>query len=156
MTDQPKTRPISKDRKITSLFPTRFLKPAQLIAWQVTSLIVTIARIVEEEVSPKPHITEWKPVLYFMGKNGSEHPQGYLLSAKVDAESLTSATNAETIEELPGKQIRIMLSEYRGKAVLRIDPQPIPPPPIEGEPEPEEESDPEAFTDSAAGEEMQP
>lgn len=129
MTNQaPKTRPISNDRTLGSLFPTRFLKPAQLIAWKVTEIIVTISRIVEEQVQPKPNQVEWKTVLYFMAKNGHEHPQGYLLSAKIDSESLARSTRVELVGELPGKQIRIKLDEYRGKSVLRIDPEPIPTP----------------------------
>lgn len=134
----PKSRPIQDDRQISSLFPTRFLKPAQLIAWKVTELIVTIARIVEEEVQPKPGQTEWKAVIYFMAKDGTEHPQGYLLSAKIDAESLTNSTGCQSIGEIPGKQIKIKLDVYRGKGVLRIDPKPITTP-IEPADEPQRE-----------------
>lgn len=138
--EEPKTRPIKNDRQINSLFPTRFLKPAQLLAWKVTEIIVTISRIVEEEVQPKLNQIEWKAVLYFMSKNGSEHPQGYLLSAKVDAESLTTSTGAQSVGDIPGKQIKIKLDTFRHKSVLRIDPEPIPPPAIEGEPDPEPET----------------
>jgi len=130
MTNEIKTRQIQPDRTIGSLFPTRFLKPAQLIAWKVTSLIVKISRVVEEEVQPKPGQTEWKTVIYFKTKNGSEYPQGYLLSAKIDSENLASATKAELIQELPGKQIKIHLAEYRGKSVLRIDAHPVTSPAI--------------------------
>jgi hypothetical protein len=151
MTNQtePKTRTIKNDRTLASLFPSRFLKPAQLIEWGITSILVTVARIQEEEVQPRPNQTEWKPVLYFYNKNGDIHPQGYLLSAKVDADALQTSTGALTIEDLIGKKIGIELSEYRGKAVLRIDAQPI-------EQDQPEEEEPEAFSDSAAGEEISP
>ena len=164
----PKTRPISDNRTIASLFPTRFLKAAQLLAWMVTEIIVTISRMVEEEVSPKPNQIGWKPVLYFKTKDGSEYEKGYLLSAKVDTESLTASTGAQTIQELIGKKIRIKLAEFRGKSVLRIDPDPVPVPtpdpekpsePQRGrdtfnEPQRSEPEEPEAFTDSPQGEEQ--
>ncbi len=143
--NQPQTRPIKDNRTIDSLFPTRFLKAAQLLAWMVTEITVTISRIQEEEVSPKPNQTSWKPVLYFKTKEGSEYDKGYLLSAKVDAESLTTATGAQTIEELIGRKIKIKLAEYRGKSVLRIDPdpQPDPQPEPDPDPQPEEPGEPE-------------
>jgi len=87
---------------------------------------VTISRLQEEEVTP--HISqpaEWKPVIYFLSaKTGREHPQGYLLSAKVDRDSLKSATGASTTGELIGKRITIALAEHKGQAVLRISPWP--------------------------------
>lgn len=122
---EPRSRPIKDNRTINSLFPTRFIKAAQLLAWMVTEVVVTISRIQEEEVSPKPNQTEWKPVIYFKTKTNGEYARGYLLSAKVDAESLTAATGAQTVEELVGKKIRIKLAEFRGKSVLRIDPKPV-------------------------------
>lgn len=126
MTNQePRSRPINNNRTIGSLFPTRFLKAAQLLAWKVTEIIVTISRVVEEEVQPKPGQTEWKVVLYFRTKNGNEYPQGYLLSAKVDSESLSQSTAAETVQDLIECRIKIKLDVYRGKSVLRIDPEPV-------------------------------
>jgi hypothetical protein len=119
------------------MFPTRFLKAAQLLAWMVTEIIVTIARIVEEEVSPKPNQTSWKPVLYFLTKDNGEYGKGYLISAKVDAESLVTATGEQLIKDVAGKKIRIKLAEFRGKSVLRIDPDPVKDPKPEPKPEPE-------------------
>ena len=155
----PKSRPIDQARTISSLFPTRFLKAAQLLTWMVTEIVVTIARIQEEEVSPKPNQTSWKPVLYFKTKDNGEYGKGYLISAKVDAESLVSSTGEQLIADVTGKQIKIKLAEFRGKSVLRIDPDPVPNP--EPDPEPEtdepqrsEPEEPELFTDSPAGEEQ--
>ncbi len=122
---QPRTRSIDQDRTIGSMFPTRFLKAAQFLTWMVTEIIVTIARIVEEEVSPKPNRLEWKPVLYFRTKTGEVYEKGYLISAKCDAESLVTATGEQLIADVTGKQIRIKLAEFRGKSVLRIDPEPV-------------------------------
>jgi hypothetical protein len=121
---QPKSRPISNNTSLDDLFPSRFLKPEQLLSWRMTEITVTVAKIQEEEVEPKPGKKEWKPVIYFKTKSGQIHPQGYLLSAKVDKESLKTATGAATIGEVIGKQITIKIADYRGRAVLRIDSKP--------------------------------
>jgi hypothetical protein len=121
---QPKSRPISNNTSLDDLFPSRFLKPEQLLAWRMTEITVTVAKIQEEEVEPKPGQKEWKPVIYFQTKVGKVHPQGYLLSAKVDKDSLKTATGAATIGEVIGKQITIKIADYRGRAVLRIDSKP--------------------------------
>ncbi len=127
--DQPKTRPLDPGKSLDDLFPNRFLKAENLIAWGVTSLTVTIAEVREEEVKPQPtQPAEWKTVLYFKTRKGVVHPQGYLLSAKVDKDSIKSATGASTIGELLGKQIVIQLDEYKKESVLRISPQPVPAP----------------------------
>ena len=90
------------------------------------------------------------------------YEKGYLISAKVDAESLVSSTGEQLIANVTGKLIKIKLAEFRGKSVLRIDPDPVPGPqsepeePQRSEPEPEEPEDPDGFiTESgeAAGEE---
>ena len=124
----PRTRPIDPKRALDDLFPARFMKPTLLLRWNLTQLTATIVRIQEEEVKPKPtDPPEWKPVLYFQkknGKNGEIFPQGYLLSAKIDKDSLKTATGAQTLGELTGKRIVIKLDQYRGRSVLRIDPQP--------------------------------
>lgn len=119
----PKTRKIDESRTLDSLFPNRFLKASQLVDWNVTQIQVTISRLVEEEVMPRPGApAEWKPVVYFRTKNGDEYPQGYLLSAKADKDSLKAATGAERISELIGKAIVIKLATWKSKTVLRIDP----------------------------------
>jgi hypothetical protein len=124
MNDQPKSRPINGARSLDDLFPTRFLKADQLLAWKVTEITVTILKIQEEEVEPKPGQREWKPVIYFKSRDGKLYPQGYLLSAKVDKDALKSSTSATTIDQIIGKQITIRLADYRGRTVLRIDPTP--------------------------------
>jgi len=126
MNPTPKSRPLSSSSTLDSLFPNRFLKPADLINWKVTTVTVTVAEIHEEEVIPKPgEPAEWKPVLYFRTKAGSLHPQGYLLSAKVDKDALKTATGAGTIGELVGKKIMIQLEDFHHKTVLRINPTPF-------------------------------
>ncbi|MCJ7700392.1 MAG: hypothetical protein MUO62_02310 [Anaerolineales bacterium] len=68
---------------------------------------------------------EGKPVFYFKMKNGTTHPQGYLLSAKADKDALKTACQAETVGELLGKVIKIKIINWRGKPMLRIDPMPV-------------------------------
>lgn len=110
MTTQPNTRPIDPKRSLTDLFPTRFLKAQQLVTWGVNQIYVIIDSIQEEEVLPHPgEPAEWKPVMYFLDKNGKLHPQGYLLSAHTDVDALRSATGAETIADLVGKRVSIKL-----------------------------------------------
>ena len=122
--DEHPSRPIQPNKSLDDLFPSRFLKPEQLIAWKITEITVTVAQVQEELVEPKPGQKEWKPVLYFRTKSGKVHPQGYLISAKVDKDSLKSATGAATIGELVGKRITIQLDSYRNQTVLRINPSP--------------------------------
>jgi len=71
----------------------------------------------------KPRIVMQK-VLYFLTKHGTEWQSGYLLSAKVDDESLKKATKAETAGELIGKRVVIIVGEHNKQAVLRISPMP--------------------------------
>ena len=132
--DEHPSRPIQPNKSLDDLFPSRFLKPEQLIAWKITEITVTVAQVQEELVEPKPGQKEWKPVIYFRTKSGKTHPQGYLISAKIDKDSLKTATGAQTIGELVGKRITIKLDSYRNQTVLRIDPSPPAPsqPPTEG------------------------
>ncbi|HEC61410.1 hypothetical protein LCGC14_0761690 [marine sediment metagenome] len=123
---EPKTRSLDESRSLDSLFPSRFLKADHLIAWKITDLTVTIAKLVEEEVQPRPNQMEWKTVIYFHARDNGIHPQGYLLSAKIDKDALKSATGAQTIAQLIGSRIIIQLDTFRGKAVLRIRPTPPP------------------------------
>jgi hypothetical protein len=120
--------------RLDDLHPSRFLKVSDLTErWKVAQLTVTIARIASEETVPnpkdidpetkKPRIQN-QPVLYFQTKTGAPFPRGYLLSAQVDVQSLKSATKAETIAEVIGKKIIILVGEHRGKAVLRISAMP--------------------------------
>ena len=124
MQTQPKIRKIDASKPLDGLFPSRFLKPTHLIEWGVTEITVNVSHLQEEEVQPRPNATEWKPVLYFLNKGGSVHPQGYLLSAKADKDALKTSTGAVTVGELEGKRIKIGLSEWKKKTVLRIHPQP--------------------------------
>jgi hypothetical protein len=119
---QPQTRPLGADKPLDDLFPNRFLKADDMLRWGKSILIVTIDHLQEEQVTPKPgQPAEWKPVLYFKTKAGSVHPQGYLLSAKVDKDALKAATGAQTIGQLAGKRIAIKIDEYKRSKVLRID-----------------------------------
>ena len=132
----PKTpQNIPADELIDDLHPSRFLKVSDLLnRWKVRDLIVTISRMTREPTTPnpadidpetkKPRVVV-QPVLYFATRAGGEFPRGYLVSAKVDTESLKSATGARTVGELSGRKIRIVVGEHRRKAVLRIDPQPV-------------------------------
>ena len=123
--EQPKSRPLSDDAPLGQLIPTRFLKVSNLLAWGVTSVVVTVDHLQEEEVTPKPgQPPEWKPVLYFRNRQGAIHPQGYLLSAKADLASLTAATNAISVGDLAGKRAKIKIDTWRGRQVLRIDADP--------------------------------
>lgn len=129
------TQTIPTTERLDDLHPARFLKVADLLErWKVQSVTVTISRMTREETIPNPKeiddVTKKprvviQPVLYFKTKDGKEFPRGYLLSAGVDVQSLKSATNAETVGDVVGKQIKIIVGEHRKKAVLRIDPNPI-------------------------------
>jgi hypothetical protein len=126
------TTPIKPTTLLDDLHPARFLKVADLLErWKVQSLTVTISRMQYEETTPNPRDIDpatreprkvTQPVLYFRTKTGEEFPRGYLLSAKVDVESLKTATGAKTAGELIGKKIIINVGEHRSKAVLRISP----------------------------------
>ena len=61
-------------------------------------------------------------VAYFKTKSGAKFPRGYLLSAQVDITSLKTATKANTVGELVGKRIVIIVGEHRKQPVLRISP----------------------------------
>jgi len=120
--------------RLDDLHPSRFLKVSDLLErWHVQQITVTISRLEPEDTIPnpkdidpatkKPRI-EAQPVLYFQTKAGAPFPRGYLLAAQVDVQSLKSATKAETIAEVLGKKIVILVGEHRGKAVLRISAMP--------------------------------
>ena len=103
--------------------------------WKVQSLTVSIAEIRAESTIPNPKdIDETthkprevvQPVLYFKTKDGATFPRGYLLSARVDIESLKSTTGASTTGEVVGRKIKITTGTHKGRAVLRIDPAPVP------------------------------
>ncbi len=125
--NQPKTRPAAADKSLDDVFPNRFIKAEDLIKVGATSISVTIDHVNEEEVTPKPGApAEWKLVIYFRTRKGILWPQGYLLSAKVDRDSLKTATGATTVGGLTGKAITIHIDEYKRESVLRISPQPVP------------------------------
>jgi hypothetical protein len=138
-------QPYDPTTRIDDLHPSRFLKVTDLTErWKVAQLTVTIARIMSEETIPNPTDLDpttadrknpngkpriiMQPVLYFNTKSGAPFPRGYLVSAQVDLQSLKSATKAETVGEMIGKKITIIVGEHRKKAVLRISPMP----PMEG------------------------
>jgi hypothetical protein len=132
--DAPQSRPMSGKTLLDDFHPSRFLKVADLLTrWKTNEITCTISRVTEEETTPslkdidpatKAPRKVWQPAFYFLTKSGKEWPSAYLLSAKVDIESLKAATGAQTAEELPGKRIKIKVSEHRQQAVLRIDPTP--------------------------------
>jgi hypothetical protein len=127
---------------LDDLHPSRFLKVSDLLdRWHVQSITVTISRMTSEETIPNPKDLDettrkprvvMQPVLYFFQKQKDptatsliEFPRGYLLSSRVDVESLKSATGAHTIGDLIGKRIKITVGEHKRAAVLRIDPAPV-------------------------------
>ena len=120
----PKTLP--DDFLLDDLRPARFIKPYDLTdRWKVAQLVVTIAKVTMEETEPKPGEKEVQPVLYFKTKTGEIFPRGMLLSAKVNVQALKTATTATRLGDAIGKKIKIILDTHRGRAVLRIDPQPV-------------------------------
>ena len=120
---------------LDDLHPARFLKPSDLLdRWHVQSIIVTISRMAHEDTIPKatdidpdtrqPRVVV-QPVLYFQTKDGKEFPRGMCLGAKDHIQSLKSATGAKVVGELAGKRITIVVGDFKHKAVLRIDPNPV-------------------------------
>lgn len=126
---------IAPNTLLDDLHPARFLKVTDLTErWKVSQLVVTIARMEQEDTIPNPSDIDpqtrkprvvTQPVLYFQTRTGAEFPRGYLLSAQVDVESLKLATQAHTVGELIGKRITIKIGEHKRKAVLRISPEPV-------------------------------
>lgn len=120
---------------LDDLHPSRFLKVGDLLdRWKVRDIVVTISRMTNETTIPNPKDIDpetrkprevLQPVLYFATKSGTEYPRGYLLSARVDVESLKAATSAHTVGDLIGKKIKITVGEHNRNAVLRIDPAPV-------------------------------
>jgi hypothetical protein len=136
----PNVNPLPDSTPLDDLHPARFLKPADLLdRWKTHSIVVTVARVQMEETVPNPRDTVpdpanpsrkiartvIQPVLYFLTKTGDEFPRGYLLSAKVDIESIKTSTGAQTTGELKSRKIRIIVGEHKHSAVLRIDASPI-------------------------------
>jgi len=137
----PQSRPVDPNTPLDDFHPSRFLKVTDLTErWKLKSITVTISRVMDEPTVPnpkdldpttadarnprgKPRIVIQK-AFYFLTKHGTEWQSGYLLSAKVDDESLKKATKAETAGELIGKRVVIIVSEHRGNPVLRISPLP--------------------------------
>jgi len=144
------SKPVDPNTPLDDFQPARFLKVSDLLErWKMQEITVTIARVMDEVTIPNAKdldpttADEWHPkgkpreviqkVLYFRQKPkpGIEHisqpaefPRGYLVSAKVDIQSLKTATKATTAGELIGKRIVIMAAEYNHQAVLRISPMP--------------------------------
>jgi hypothetical protein len=134
-------QPVNPNTRLDDFHPARFLKVSDLRdRWKVEQITMTICRVMDEPTIPspkeldpttadranpngKPRVVMQK-VLYFATRAGAEWPAGYLLSAKVDTESLKSATSAETAGELIGKRIIVFVGEHRKQAVLRISPVP--------------------------------
>ena len=126
---------ISPTTLLDDLHPSRFLKVADLLErWMIQQLTVTISRLANEDTIPNPKqldpathkpVVITQPVLYFTAKSGQEFPRGYLLSAGADIQALKSATGAREVQDLTSKKITIKVSEWKGKAVLRIDPKPV-------------------------------
>lgn len=129
------SNPIPSNTLLDDLHPARFLKVGDLLdRWKVQSVTVTISRMTHEETIPNPRdidpatrkpVVKVQPVLYFKTKAGTEFPRGYLLSAGIDVESLKTSTGAGTVGELIDKKIKIIVGQHKGKAVLRIDQQPV-------------------------------
>jgi hypothetical protein len=126
---------INPNERLDDLHPSRFLKVIDLLErWKVREITVTISRFEREETTPNPKDVDpttrkprvvIQPVLYFKTKGGAEFPRGYLVSAGADIQSLKTATSSQTVGEVIGKKIRITVGEFKHKAVLRIDPNPV-------------------------------
>lgn len=124
MNNTPKVSAISPDTQLDDFFPARFLTVKQFEKWGCQDLIVQIAELQSEEVyEPMSRATSMMPVIYLKTKNGEIHDQGYLLKTRVDKNSLKSSCSATKVGELIGSRIRISVSSFRGKPVLRIDPK---------------------------------
>lgn len=129
-----KTYAVPDDELLDDLRPARFLQVSDFTdRWKVAQLTVTISRIAREETVPVPSDIDpatrkpcivIEPVLYFLDKHGKEFPRGLLLSARVNIQSLKSATGAKTHGEAKGKRIIVELGEHKHNAVLRINPTP--------------------------------
>ena len=128
-------KPIPSNTLLDDLHPARFLKVSDLLErWKLPSITVTISRMTNETTVPNPRYIDpttrkprevVQPVLYFQTKDGGEFPRGYLLSARADVESLKASTSAHTTGDLIGKRITIKVGEHKGKAVLRINSEPV-------------------------------
>ena len=110
------------DKKLDAYFPARFLKPEDLHEWKVRQLNLNLTRAVEEQVQAQGKPEQYKLVLYFKTKAGTEFPRGYLVSAKADVDALKTY-GVETVGDLAGKTITIYIADWRGQPVLRIKPK---------------------------------
>jgi len=135
------SQPVDPSTPLDDFNPSRFLKVTDLTErWKVKSITVTISRVTDEPTVPnakdldpttadtknprgKPRIVIQK-AFYFLDKRGNEWKSAYLLSAKVDTQSLKTATKAETAGELIEKRVTIIVGEYNKQPVLRISPMP--------------------------------
>lgn len=139
MTNQ--SAPMPDDTLLDDFQPSRFLKVSDLLErWKTNQITVTISRVTRESTIPNPKDLDpatadaknpkgkprvvIQPAFYFLTKHGTEWQSAYLLSAKIDIESLKTATGAETAGGMKGKRVTIKVSEHRGNAVLRISPAP--------------------------------
>lgn len=121
----PQTRPADPDQFLDDLFPPRFLNVNQFNRWKLTELIAEIAEIQFEDVfEPTTRKKDSLPVLYIRNRSGGVHDQGYLLKTIADKDALKKSCQATKVGQLIGKRIRIYITDWRGKPVLRIDPQP--------------------------------
>lgn len=136
------SKPTDPNTPLADFHLSRFLKAQDLTKrWHIQAITVTISRVTDEATVPnpkdldpstadaknpkgKPRIVIQK-AFYFLDKHGNEWPSAYLLSAKVDVESLENATGAQTAGELIGKRVTIRVGQHRGADVLRIDPKPV-------------------------------
>lgn len=120
---------------LIDLAPSRFLKVQDLkIRWQVTSLIVTIRKINKWSVMPSSQDIdpqtrqpreEWVNVMHVTLPNGEEWQPPMILKANANVDALIKATGGRTLKDVLGKRVKIIVGTYKGKEVLRIDPQPV-------------------------------
>lgn len=132
--------PMPENTLLDDFKPSRFLKVGDLLErWKTNQIVVQISRVTKESTIPNPKDldpatadaknpkgkprVEIQPAFYFLQRDGSEWQSAYLLSAQIDIESIKIATRARKAGELIGKRVTIKVSQYRGNAVLRIDPQ---------------------------------
>jgi len=124
MNNTTRTTSVNPDMLLDNFFPARFLTVNQFERWGVQELTVEIAEFQLEEVyEPTSRTKSDMPVIYLRAKNEEIHDQGYLLKTRADKDALKSACSATKVSELIGKRIRIFISSWRGKPVLRIDPK---------------------------------
>lgn len=109
--------------RLADLFPSRWLKPKDLVDAGVSQIVARVTRVTLEEVQPQPGEKVQRLVLHL------HHNKPYLVTTKADARQLTDAYHVTTANQLVGREVVIKLDVWRRQAVLRIAPPPAAPKP---------------------------